>query len=121
MRRGAFTAALLLAGAWLAFAPAWSAEHKLTTSAGLPKNEGLLKADEVVYDTSRAITTAQGHVEIDYDRQILMADRVIYDQNADKVTATGHVTVMEPDGTVVFSDNAVLPGKRKFPITPQSA
>jgi LPS-assembly protein len=116
VRFSTLTATLLLAasGAWSAprldeIAPVKPIEAPSTTHKG----EMLLHADEVEYDTNKAITTARGHVEIDYDHRILLADRVIYDQNADKVTAIGHVSLMEEDGTVAFTDKAVLTDKMR--------
>lgn len=108
MRRGARTATALVA-----LACAVSAATRLVAAAQNPapaatQKEMLLRADEVEYDTNKAITTARGHVEIDYKGEILQADKVVYDQNADQVTAIGHVVLMDPQGNVGFSNNAVL-------------
>src|SRR5437588_7270832 len=68
----------------------------------------LLKADHVDYDLNTSVTTAEGHVEIDYNGRILQADRVIYDKNRDTVTAAGHVVMMAPNGDVLFAEQAQL-------------
>lgn len=110
MRLGALTASLLLAAA--SIVPAAAREHAAASTSAAAnaqhKDEMLLHADEVIYDTDQAITTARGHVEIDYNHYILMADQVTYDQNADKVVASGHVTLLDPTGDVAFSNQATL-------------
>src|SRR4051794_15304426 len=75
---------------------------------GKPGGTGLLRADEVDYDTQTRLVTATGHVEIDYNGRILLADQVRYDQNKDVATADGHISVLEPDGTVAFASHAQL-------------
>jgi LPS-assembly protein len=75
---------------------------------GKPGGTGLIRADEVTYDTTTKVMTATGHVEIDYNGRILLAEKVTYDQVKDVATADGHVSVMEPNGTVAFADHAVL-------------
>ncbi len=114
MRLGALTATLLLAAASvMPMASLHAAAPSKTPVAGKQEKAALLKADQIEYDTNTSVTTATGHVEVDYNQQILMADKVIYDSNADKVTALGHVTLMQPDGTVAFSDHAVLTDQMK--------
>lgn len=113
--------AALLAILLLAAPDAWSVPRldeitpvqPIESPSKSKKGDMLLHADEVEYDTNKAITTARGHVEIDYEHRILLADQVVYDQNADVVTATGHVSVMEEDGTTAFSDKAVLTDKMR--------
>ena len=110
MRLGAFTATLLLAAASVVvpLASLDAAPPTGSESQDPPKKEVLLKADEIDYDTNTGVTTARGHVEIDDQGQILLADQVVYDHEADKVTAIGHLVFLHPDGTVAFSDRAVL-------------
>src|SRR5690348_6154968 len=74
--------------------PAFSGRTLLGTGNG----QILLKADHVDYDLNTSVSTAEGHVEIDYNGRILLADRVIYDKNRDTVTAAGHVVMMAPNG-----------------------
>lgn len=78
---------------------------------GKPGGTGLIRADEMTYDTATKVMTATGHVEIDYNDRILLADKVSYDQINDVATADGHVSVLEPNGTVAFADHAVLTDK----------
>jgi len=73
----------------------------------------LLKADRVDYDMNTAVSTALGHVELDYNGRILLAERVIYDKNRDVVSAEGHVVMMSPDGNVVFAPKATLTNQMK--------
>lgn len=80
---------------------------------GKPGGTGLIRADEVTYDTESRIVTAEGHVEIDYNGRILLADKVTYDQVNDVATADGHVSVLEPGGNVAFSSHAVLTDKMR--------
>src|SRR5437763_9025125 len=75
---------------------------------GKPGGTGLIRADEITYDTQTKVVAAAGHVEIDYNDRILLADRVTYDQVKDVATADGHVSVLEPNGTVGFANHAVL-------------
>ena len=80
---------------------------------GQPGGTGLIRADEVAYDTNTKVVTATGHVEIDYNGRILLADTVTYDQNKDVATADGHVSVLEPNGDVAFANHAVLTDKMR--------
>jgi len=109
VRSGAFTATLLLAAASLVpLATLQAAAPAAQQQTAKPAKTMLLKADTIEFDTNTGVTTARGHVEIDYQGEILLADKVIYDQNADTVTAIGHLVLLRADGTTVFSDHAVL-------------
>src|SRR5436305_13060218 len=77
--------------------PAFSSRTLLGTGSG----QMLLKADHIDYDLNTSVSTAEGHVEIDYNSRILLADRVIYDKNRDAVTAAGHVVMMADRKSVV--------------------
>jgi LPS-assembly protein len=109
----AVTAAFALSP--LAVEAAGGAASLMSGNALLGKGDGqmLVKADRVTYDTAGAVVTAEGHVEIDYNGRIVTADRVIYDDNSDTATADGHVVMMAPDGTVGFSNHAVLTDKMR--------
>jgi LPS-assembly protein len=111
VRFAAFTASMLFAAA--AIAPASAGTPATIAPENLHKDEMLLRADKVVYDSDDAVTTASGHVEIDYDNSIVMADRVVYDQNADKVVAIGHVVVLDRLGNAEFSNQATLTNKMR--------
>jgi LPS-assembly protein len=117
-RRGAFAAAALAAVLAASAADAVQRRSGVAHSAvdssallGKPGGTGLIRADEMTYDTSNKVMTASGHVEIDYNDRILLADKVSYDQIKDVATADGHVSVLEPNGTVAFADHAVLTDK----------
>ncbi|HEY1613400.1 MAG TPA: LPS assembly protein LptD [Rhizomicrobium sp.] len=78
------------------------------TVLGNTPGKMVLKADHVDYDLDTSVSSAEGHVEIDYNDRILQADRVVYDENKDSVTASGHVILMAPDGNVVFAQQMRL-------------
>jgi LPS-assembly protein len=80
---------------------------------GKPGGTGLIRADEIIYDTQTKVVSAIGHVEIDYNDRILLADKVTYDQVKDVATADGSVSVLEPNGSVAFANHAVLTDKMR--------
>lgn len=84
-------------GAALAADAAPDANHKV-----------LLRAEKIVYDGETSVVSAEGHVEIDYDKRILLAERVTYNQKTDVVTASGHISLLAPDGNVAFADRVEL-------------
>jgi LPS-assembly protein len=102
-----FVAAALAAAS---VSPAAAAQQSRLSSSllGPTGSPGLLRADDVTYDTNTSVMTALGHVEIDYNNRILTADKVTYDQDNDVATADGHVTMMAPNGDVIFGTHAVL-------------
>lgn len=89
--------------------PAYSSRALLGTGNG----QLLLKADHVDYDLNTSVSTAEGHVELDYNGRILQTDRLIYDKNKDTVTAAGHVVMMAPNGDVLFAERAQLTDQMK--------
>ena len=110
---GLLRASHLLVAAALAAAsvsPAAAAQQSRMSSnlLGPAGSPGLLRSDEVTFDTNTSIMTATGHVEIDYNDRILTADKVTYDQDRDVATADGHITIMAPNGDVIFGSHAVL-------------
>ena len=72
--------------------------------------QGLLLSDTLEYDSQNKITRALGNVEIFYKGRRLFADKVSYWQLENRVKAEGNVSVIDPDGTVVYTDSAVLSG-----------
>lgn len=68
----------------------------------------LMQADDLNYDRTRRVVTADGHVEVAYGLRVLTADRMTYDENTGVVTADGHVALLDVDGDVVFGDHMVL-------------
>ena len=65
-------------------------------------------ADDVQYDREHGIVTATGHVEAWQNDHTLAADTVMFDRTTGIATATGHVMLTNPDGQVVFADQATL-------------
>jgi len=65
-------------------------------------------ADRTDYDDKHGIVTWSGNVQIWQGDQVLRADTVTYDRNTGVAAARGHVAIVEPDGTVLFSNYAEL-------------
>lgn len=66
--------------------------------------EMLLEADTLIYDNNDQTVTASGGVRIDYGGNKLVADSVSYDRASKRVVASGNVQLVDPRGTVVYSD-----------------
>ncbi|MGD9914564.1 MAG: LPS-assembly protein LptD [Rhizobiaceae bacterium] len=64
----------------------------------------LLEADTLIYDNDNNTVTASGSVQIDYNGNRLVADRIVYDRKTGKLLASGNVQFVDPQGTVVYSD-----------------
>ncbi len=100
---GATALACVFAGAMLpvsAFAQALS-----DIAPDVPQGtEMFLEADTLIYDNNDESVTASGSVRIDYGGNKLVANRVTYDQRTRRVIATGNVQIVDPRGTVVYSD-----------------
>lgn len=77
---------------------------------GDPANNGpvTFTAEEVEYDRERGLVTARGRVEAWQGERLLRADAFTYDRNTGVATAHGHVQLLEPDGSVLFADEAEL-------------
>jgi LPS-assembly protein len=65
-------------------------------------------ADEVEYDRERGIVTARGRVEAWQGERFLRADEFSYDRNTGVVRLRGNVQVLDPDGQVLFAEEAEL-------------
>jgi len=65
-------------------------------------------AEEVEYDRERGVVSARGRVEAWQGERLLRADRFTYDRNTGIATARGNVQLLEPDGSVLFADEAEL-------------
>lgn len=78
-----------------------------------PGERAVITAEELVYDEGLDTVTARGDVEIRYGGRILLADTVSYQIQQDRATASGNVTLLEPDGTTLFSDYVELTGELK--------
>ncbi|MDE8344524.1 MAG: LptA/OstA family protein, partial [Acidocella sp.] len=59
------------------------------------------------------IITAAGHVSAIQGGQTLHADKVVINRNTNVVTASGHVALVQPDGTTVYTEHAVLSDNMK--------
>ena len=68
----------------------------------------LIAADAIEHDQETNVVTATGRVEIDNGTQVLMADRIVWDVRADTVRAFGNIALVQPDGEVLFADEAEL-------------
>jgi LPS-assembly protein len=65
-------------------------------------------AEEVEYDRERGVVTARGGVEAWQGERFLRADEFSYDRNTGIVRVRGNVQLLEPDGQVLFADEAEL-------------
>jgi LPS-assembly protein len=103
---GATLAACLLAAA--AFTPvsalAQDAEALGLSERASSNADMLLEADTLTYDNDNNTVTAEGGVQIDYDGNKLVADRVTYHRGTGRLVASGNVQVVDPLGTVIYSD-----------------
>jgi LPS-assembly protein len=67
-------------------------------------------ADELEYDREGGIVTARGRVEAWQGERFLRADMFSYDRNSGEVRVRGNVELLDPDGQVLFADEAELRG-----------
>ena len=65
-------------------------------------------ADQVRYERNHSLVIATGHVEAWQNHIVLRADRITFDRTTGVATATGHVTLIQPNGTVLYAQSAVL-------------
>ncbi|GBQ64941.1 organic solvent tolerance protein [Ameyamaea chiangmaiensis NBRC 103196] len=65
-------------------------------------------ADRTEYDDKRGLVTWSGNVQIWQGDQVLRADTVTYNRDTGVAAARGHVAIVEPDGSVLFSNYAEL-------------
>lgn len=70
-------------------------------------------ADEVEYDQNRSLVTARGRVEAWQGDRILRADEFTYNRETGVATARGNVQLLEPDGQVLFAEEAELSGNMR--------
>ena len=112
----ALSAATLVAGCSLAFAP--PAEAQIMTFPKRPptpprpqpqlapgeKAPMLLQATEVHYDYTNHRISAVGNVQIYYSGSTLEADKVVYDENTKRLHAEGSVRLTEPEGKITYGD-----------------
>ncbi|MCL6740103.1 LPS assembly protein LptD [Sphingomonas sp. RB56-2] len=65
-------------------------------------------SDQVTYDTSGDIVTAEGQVRMSRDGNYLAADRVSWDRNSGRVVAEGNVVAINPQGDKFIGDRVDL-------------
>ena len=65
-------------------------------------------SDQVTYDTSADIVTAEGQVRMSRDGNYLAADRVSWDRNSGRVVAEGNVVAINPQGDKFIGDRVDL-------------
>ncbi len=65
-------------------------------------------ADSVEYQQNQQLVIAKGHVEAWQNGHVLRADEVTFNRRTNIATARGHITLIEPDGQVLFADEAEL-------------
>ena len=75
---------------------------------GLAGGGFYLEADQLIDDETDHTVSAHGSVEARYNGRVVRADAIDYDQQTGVVTAKGDVTLINPDGSVEFSQSAVL-------------
>ena len=86
---------------------------------GLKEGELYMEADRMVRDVDSHVTTAEGAVEIRYEKRTLRADRVVYEEGPDRgdgqgvIRAFGHVQIISDDGTVEYGDQFTLDDKMR--------
>jgi LPS-assembly protein len=65
-------------------------------------------ADQVTYDTTAEVVTAEGQVRMARDGNYLAADRVSWDRNSGRVVAEGNVVAVNPAGDKMIGDRIDL-------------
>ncbi len=98
-------------GAGLGIAHAQLGTLLNASSVGAPPNANApvtFLADQVAYDKTGNLVTAEGHVRAWQNGSTLYADKVTLNRTTNVATATGHVILIQPGGDTVFADNAVL-------------
>ncbi|HTI66518.1 MAG TPA: LPS-assembly protein LptD [Caulobacteraceae bacterium] len=75
---------------------------------GLGDRDVYLEADTLTDDRTAKVVTARGSVEARHNGRTLRADEVIYNTETGEAHAKGHVVLINPDGSVEYSDDVVL-------------
>ena len=65
-------------------------------------------SNQVTYDTSADLVTAEGQVRMSRDGNYLAADRVSWDRNSGRVVAEGNVVAINPQGDKFIGDRVDL-------------
>ena len=80
---------------------------------GLEAGQLYMEADLVIRDDKNKITTARGEAEVRYEGRTLRADELVYDETRGVVTAKGHVQIINEDGSVEYADELTLDDQMK--------
>ena len=67
-----------------------------------------MEADEVIRDDDEGITTAQGNIEVRYNRRTLRANRLVYNDQTGVIRAYGDIVIINSDGTFEYAEEIVL-------------
>ncbi|NQV98071.1 MAG: LPS-assembly protein LptD [Rhodospirillales bacterium] len=70
-------------------------------------------AEEMGFDQESGIVTAEGNVEIHYQKRSLRADKVTYNRDTNEVIAEGNVVIVEPTSETIFGDKIQISGDLK--------
>ena len=65
-------------------------------------------AEEVVYENTSDLVTAQGQVRMSREGNYLAADKVSWDRRSGRVLAEGNVVIMNPQGDKLVGDKVDL-------------
>lgn len=80
------------------------AQSPLSTIGKDDNAKMLLRANELVYDQDQQIVTANGGVQMYYNRYRMVAQRVQYNQKTGHVIASGNIEFVEPGGNRVYAE-----------------
>ena len=72
--------------------------------------DGLLIADELLYDREARTLTAAGGVEVFYRGRRLFAERLTYDEETGAVEALGNVTLVDEAGNAIYATDLKIAG-----------
>ncbi len=67
-----------------------------------------MEADEVIRDDDEGVTTAQGNIEVRYNRRTLRANRLVYNDRTGVIHAYGNIVIINSDGTFEYAEEIVL-------------
>ncbi|MEL7462475.1 MAG: LPS assembly protein LptD [Pseudomonadota bacterium] len=83
-------------------------QHAVAQERAEPQDQVALIADQIAYDETTGVVTAEGMAQIFYKGRTLTTDAIVYDSVNDRVAATGSVVLRTEDGETVYADMAEL-------------
>ncbi|MDB5457076.1 MAG: organic solvent tolerance protein [Caulobacter sp.] len=89
-------------------APAPAAANPPAADDGLGTEGYYLEADLLIRDDKAKTITARGNVEARYQGRVLRAEEVVYDTTNEVIKAHGKVQLINADGTAQFADELTL-------------